>query len=87
MITLGVNMISDGVKGKAQAILKSFIHVQWGNVMMLKKFKYMLKQIMLLQNRIRMKIKIKFSKVDVLINSWDKMIDELVHKSEKFGDN
>jgi hypothetical protein len=80
-------MVSEGLKGKALAIIKNFIHVKWGNVMMLKKFKYMLKQIMMLQFRIRDKIKIKFSKVDILINFWDKMIDELVHKSEKFGDN
>ena len=54
---------------------------------MLKKFKYMLKQIMILQVKYRSKLQIKYSKVDILINFWDKIIDELMEKSEKFGDN
>jgi len=47
----------------------------------------MLSHLMLLQNQIKKKLQIKYSKVDVLITYWDKVINELVHKSEEFGDN
>lgn len=54
--------------------------------MMLTCFNNMIHHLIGLQLKIRSKLEIKNSKVDVLINYWDKMIDKLVKKSEKFGD-
>ena len=36
-----------------------------------------------MQERIRYKLKTKFSKIDVLVNYWDKFIGMLMKKSQK----
>ena len=54
--------------------------------MMLTCFNHTIHYLIRLQLKIRSKLEIKNSKVDVLINYWDKMIDKLVKRSEKFGD-
>ena len=40
-----------------------------------------------MQSKVRTSFATKYSKVDVLINFWDKMINELAHKSEKMMDH
>jgi hypothetical protein len=55
--------------------------------MLLTSFNKTIAHLINLQHKIQSKLEIKYSKVDVLINYWDKMTDELIHKSEKFGDH
>lgn len=41
---------------------------------------------MYIQKRVRDHLATKFSKIEILVNYWDKMINELARKSEKMMD-